>query len=190
MSRRVIIPGIALAAAVVFVAAWSKAPNTFWYTRGRPTRFGRVTNRVMSWLASLGMPIMVTLDVPARQTGLRRSTVLVPVEVDGESYLVSMLGERSDWMQNVRADTGPVYIRHGRVREVTLEDVPVSQRAGVLKAYLHRAPGARPHFPLDKNASEEEFARIADQYPVFRMILVSSRDAVTPPRGASYGAPP
>lgn len=143
----------------------------------------------MSLLASNGIPLMVTLEVPARQSGHLRSTVLVPVDLKGERYLVSMLGERSDWVKNVRADTGSVYLRHGRRREVTLEEVPAADRAAILKAYLYRAPGGRPHFPLDKGASEEEFARVADQYPVFRVILVGDCESATRPR-PWCGAPP
>jgi len=90
----------------------------------------------------------------------------------GERYLVSMLGERSDWVKNVRAAVRPIYIKHGQRQEVTLQEVPTEERAAILKAYLYRAPGGRPHFPLDKGASEEEFARIAEQYPVFRVTLI------------------
>jgi hypothetical protein len=190
IDRKRVTAAIALLVAVIVVVGWSKAPNTLWYKHGRPTRFGRVTNRTMSGLASLGIPVMVTLDVPARRSGLRRSTVLVPVQVDGDSYFVSMLGERSDWVQNVRAGTGPVYLRHGAAREVILEDVPAGQRARILKAYLHRAPGARPHFPLDKNAHTKEFDSVADRYPVFRVNLVDARDRAIPTRGPSRASLP
>jgi len=40
----------------------------------------------------------------------------------------------------------------------------------VLKAYLKRAPGARPHVPVHKDAPPPEFERIAAQFPVFRVI--------------------
>lgn len=191
MNRKIAFAAIALAAPVALALAlgWSKVPNSLWYKHGRPTRFGRITNRTMSWLASLGMPLQVTLDVPARQSGRRRSTVLVPAEVDGERYLVSMLGERSDWVKNVRAAAGPIYIRHGRRQEVVLEEVPVNERGPVLKAYLQRAPGGRPHFPVGKDASVEEFERIADQYPVFRVVRVGDRARATPP-APLRGAPP
>jgi len=40
----------------------------------------------------------------------------------------------------------------------------------VLKAYLKRAPGARPHLPIHKDAPLSEFARVSSQFPVFRVV--------------------
>jgi hypothetical protein len=52
---------------------------------------------------------------------------------------------------------------------VRLEEVPVAERAPVLKAYLQCAPGARPHIDVDKDAPLEEFEKIAPEVPVFRV---------------------
>ena len=41
----------------------------------------------------------------------------------------------------------------------------------ILKAYLRRAPGARPHIAVDKDAPLAEFAAIAQQIPVFRVLV-------------------
>jgi hypothetical protein len=46
----------------------------------------------------------------------------------------------------------------------------VEKRGPVLKAYLKRAPGARPHVPLDKDAPLDEFEAIASRIPVFRVL--------------------
>jgi hypothetical protein len=35
---------------------------------------------------------------------------------------------------------------------------------------LRRAPGARPHIPVDKDAPLEEFEAIAARIPVFRVL--------------------
>jgi hypothetical protein len=51
-----------------------------------------------------------------------------------------------------------------------LEPVPVERRAPVLKAYLREAPGARPHLPVDWNATLARFEEIAGQFPVFRVV--------------------
>jgi hypothetical protein len=48
--------------------------------------------------------------------------------------------------------------------------VPVEQRAPILKAYLQKAPGARGHVAIDKDAPLSEFERVAAQYPVFRVV--------------------
>jgi hypothetical protein len=95
------------------------------------------------------------------------------VPLDGERYLVSMLGREAAWVKNVRAANGQATLRHGLTEQVQLEELAVEKRARVLKAYLRLAPGARPHIPVDKNAPLEEFQAIAEQFPVF--CLATSR---------------
>jgi pimeloyl-ACP methyl ester carboxylesterase len=92
------------------------------------------------------------------------------VVIEGERYLVSMLGAEADWAQNVKAAGGNVTLRHGRREQVHLEEVTAERRAPVLKAYLKRAPGARPHLPVDKNAPLSEFERVSAHFPMFRVV--------------------
>lgn len=167
MLRRLLIAALIIGLALW---AWVLLPNSWFYKDRRPTRLGRATNRVMSWLASIGTPVQVTLEVARRRSSGVASTVLVPAQLNGDVYLVSMLGERSDWVRNVRAAGGQAAIRHGRRRPVQLIDVPVAERAPILKAYRRRAPGARPHFTIDKDAPVEAFERVAREYPVFRVV--------------------
>jgi hypothetical protein len=91
------------------------------------------------------------------------------VTLDGERYLVSMLGRDAAWVRNVRAAAGHALLRHGRTEQVRLEELSIEKRAPVLKAYLQRAPGARPHISVDKDAPLERFEAIAEQIPVFRV---------------------
>ena len=58
----------------------------------------------------------------------------------------------------------------GGREEIHLEEVPADQRAPILKAYLQRAPGARPHVPVNKDAALAEFEKIAAAIPVFRVL--------------------
>jgi hypothetical protein len=81
-----------------------------------------------------------------------------------------MLGPEVAWTRNLRAAQGLAVIRHGRTERVRLEEIPVEGRAPVIKAYLRRAPGARPHVPIDKDAPLAEFEKIAAQIPVFRVL--------------------
>ena len=97
------------------------------------------------------------------------SLPLVMTVVQGERYLVSMLGAEVDWVRNVKAAGGNVTLRHGRREEVRLEEVPADRRAPVLKAYLKRAPGARPHVTVHKDAPLFEFEKVSAQFPVFRV---------------------
>jgi hypothetical protein len=92
------------------------------------------------------------------------------VVVNGDRYLVSMLGSDVAWVRNVHAADGHALLRHGRTERVRLEEAPAAQRATVLKAYLRRAPGARPHVPVDKDAPTAEFEAIATEFPVFRVL--------------------
>src|SRR5215813_419149 len=86
------------------------------------------------------------------------------------AVLVSMLGNNVQWVHNVRATGGKAVLRHGRREEIRLEEVPADQRAPILKAYLQRAPGARPHVPVNKDAALSEFEKIAAAIPVFRVL--------------------
>jgi nitrogen fixation protein len=90
--------------------------------------------------------------------------------VNGRRYLVSMLGEKVAWVANVRAAGGMVVLRHGRRQEIRLEEVPAGQRAPILKAYLRRAAGARPHIRVDKDAALSQFEKITAAIPVFRVV--------------------
>ena len=92
------------------------------------------------------------------------------VIIDGERYLVSMLGAEVDWVRNVKAAGGKVTLRHGRREEVRLEEVAADRRAQVLKAYLERAPGARPHLPVHKDAPLAAFEQVSPRFPVFRVV--------------------
>ena len=142
------------------------------YRGGRPNRLASVVNRGTAALYALGLfpNYLVALEVVGRRSGRAISLPMVMAIVDGQRYLVSMLGENVDWVRNVRAAGGRAALRHGRREEVRLEEVPVEMRAPVLKAYLRRAPGARPHVPVHKDAPLSEFERIAAQIPVFRVV--------------------
>ena len=146
---------------------------TRWLYRGqRPNGLARVLNRAWAALGAWGIAAdyLVTLEVKGRQSGRATSLPLVLAVVEGQRYLVSMLGDNVAWVRNVRAADGKAVLRHGRREEVRLEEVPADQRATLLKAYLQRAPGARPHVPVDKDAPLSEFERVAATIPVFRVL--------------------
>ena len=143
------------------------------YRGGRPNAHARVQNRISAVVHALGVApnYLVTLEVVGRRSGRKISLPLVMVVVDGERYLVSMLGPGAAWVRNLRATDGRAVLRHGRTERVRLEEVALDRRPRVLKAYLQRAPGARPHVPVDKDAPLEEFEVVASQTPVFRVSL-------------------
>jgi len=139
------------------------------YREGHPNRLAKILNRGWAFVHSLGIlpNYLVTLEVVGRQSGKTISFPLAMVVMNRQRYLVSMLGEEANWVRNVQAAGGRARLRHGVSEQVLLKEVDVSQRAPILKAYLQRAPGARPHIPVSKDAPVSEFENIAAQYPVF-----------------------
>jgi len=145
-----------------------------WLYRGqRPNLLARALNRGWSALHALGIApnYLVTLQVVGRRSGRLISFPLVMALVDGERYLVSMLGADVAWVRNLRAANGHALLRHGRTERVRLEEVAVGERGPLLKAYLKRAPGARAHVAVDKDAPLHEFEAITAQIPVFRVVV-------------------
>ena len=128
----------------------------------------------------------VTLEVPGRKSGQPTRFPLGMADLDGQWFLVPMLGGQCNWVQNVRAAHGHALIRHGRTSACTLAEIPIGDRPRVLKRYLQKVPGARPHIPVSRDADINEFAAIAARYPVF---LVTP-DVPRPGLGAASQAMP
>jgi deazaflavin-dependent oxidoreductase (nitroreductase family) len=141
------------------------------YVGGRGNATARRYARL--WAAVLGTGLLprrwVTLEVAGRRTGRPTRFPLGMADWQGEWYLLSMLGENCNWVRNVRAANGHATIRHGRARSCRLVEIPVDQRAPILRRYLQKVPGARPHIPVDRHAPLAEFEAIAARYPAFRV---------------------
>lgn len=143
----------------------------YFYRDWRPTRLGHVANRLTGWWASTGLPpsFQQTLEVRGRASGTTRATPIVIATVDGQRYLVSMLGPQSAWVRNVLAADGEAILRHGTREPVRLVPVPPDGRAPVLREYVRIATSGRRHIPVAPGAPLADFAAIADRYPVFRI---------------------
>lgn len=141
------------------------------YVGGR----GNATARRFAWFWSMafGLGLLprrwVTLEVRGRRTGKVTRFPLGMADIGGQWYVVSMLGE-CNWVANVRAAQGHATLRRRRAREVTLVELPLDERAPVLRRYVGRVPGGRPHIPVDRHEPVEAFERIALNYPVFRVV--------------------
>ena len=176
MSPYVLAGLIALSAAVVFFTLPWTLPHSWFralfYPGDRPKAFTRRLNSVQARLTARGVfpALLVALETKGRRSGKALLVQLVVAHIGTERYLVSMLGDNADWVRNAHASTGAAVLRHGTTENVRLEDVPVSQRAPILKAYLQVAPGARPHFDVSRDAPLAEFEKVAARYPVFRII--------------------
>ena len=141
------------------------------YRKWRPTLLGRIWGRAWAWISGLGLaPLsLLTLKVKDRSGARLHATVLVVAEYQGERYLVSMLGDRSEWVQDVRAADGKAFIRRGRSQPISLTEIPAQERAPILKAWCQVATSGRQHLPVSPEAPLSAFEAIAAEYPVFRI---------------------
>ncbi len=141
------------------------------YRDWRPTRMGRWANRFAIWWSALGLSSkeMAVLEVRGRVSEQRHSTPVVIATVNGERFLVSMLGPGSDWVKNVEAAHGDAILRQGRRRLVHLVGVPPAERAPILREYVQVATSGRHHLPVAVGAPLSEFQTIAGRYPVYRI---------------------
>jgi len=112
----------------------------------------------------------VILEVAGRRTGTIRRFPLGMADWHGQWYLVPMLGGQCNWVQNVRAAGGRVTLRRRHGVPCQLAEVPASERAPILRRYLDKVPGARPHIPVSRAAPLTEFEAISPGYPVFRVV--------------------
>lgn len=141
------------------------------YRNWRPTRFGRIHNRIYAWGSGIGLtpPILITLKVKNRSNGRLCSTILAAADYEGGRYVVSMLGDNSEWVKNVRAAGGDAFIKRGRLNPVKLIELPPEDRAQVLKAWSQVATSGRQHLPVSHDEPVSAFEAIAADYPVFRI---------------------
>src|SRR5690242_8801161 len=107
------------------------------YRGGRPNQLTKIINAGWAILHTLGIfpNRLVTLEVTGRQSGKTISFPLAMILMNKERYLVSMLGEETNWVRNIKAAGGKARLRHGTSEQVILEEVAVGQRAPILRAY-------------------------------------------------------
>jgi deazaflavin-dependent oxidoreductase (nitroreductase family) len=141
------------------------------YRSGRPNWAARPQNQLSSHLFGAGLLPRRTasVEVKGRRSGRTIAFPVVVADWQGDEYLVSMLGERANWVKNVRAAGGAAVLRRGRRDPVTLEEIDVADRAPIIRRYAAVAPGGRPHLGLRRQASIEECEAVAPQTPVFRI---------------------
>ena len=139
---------------------------------GRLPRWLGPANRAIIALQHRGVVIgtMRLLSVPGRKSGKMRTTPVSPLTVDGERYIVGGL-ESSDWVKNARAAGWGVLAR-GRIEEkVRLVELPVEERAYVLREFPQRVPHGVQFFRqlYGVSGDPEELAALAPLCPVFRV---------------------
>jgi hypothetical protein len=140
------------------------------FRQRRPNRSARVLSRLLgiAFAAGIGPNQAATLEVRGRKTGRMISFPIVIVDYEGDRYLVAMLGDKTNWVRNLRADNHAV-LQRGTRENVSLVQDFSGNRAAILRRYLNLAGGARPFFPIDRRAPLGDFERIVEEYPVFRV---------------------
>ena len=140
----------------------------------KPSGPVKLMNSIIGRLASIGLvPGSVMLQVKGRRSAQTRSTAVTWVEYEGQRYLVAPRGN-TEWARNVQAAGGEAAIKSRKTERVRLEEVPVEQRAPIIKAYLKKtAMVTKREFGLDPKAPLEEFEKIAPRHPVFKITPAS-----------------
>jgi hypothetical protein len=136
------------------------------------TLSSRLTNRIVVALQRLGFVVgaMHMLAVPGRQSGIMRSTAVPVLDINGLRYIVADRDD-ADWVDDARA-AGRGLLRHGRIDEhIALFELPVDQRAPILRELPRLVPGRISHFQrLHATApTPDAFASLAPRCPVFRI---------------------
>ena len=138
------------------------------YAGGAADRTGRRYSRV--WAIALAAGLWprrgVTLEVVGRTSGNVIRLPLGLADLDGRWYLVSMLGE-CNWTKNLRAAGGRATLLHLGRHPITALEVPVQERAAIIRRYVRKVPGARPHVRVDRSAPVVAFEEVAAELPVF-----------------------
>jgi deazaflavin-dependent oxidoreductase (nitroreductase family) len=142
------------------------------YAGGQANATGRRFARFWALVFRLGiMPKRwVTLEVTGRRSGRTIPFPLGMADWEGRWYLVPMLGGQCNWVQNVRAAGGHAVLRRRRAVHCRLVELPEDERAVILKRYLRKVPGARPHIPVGPHAPMADLVAIVPHYPVFLVV--------------------
>ncbi len=135
-------------------------------------------NRAVMALNCLGLSVGTqhVLTVPGRKTGRLRRTPVSLLTVGGRRYVCT--GLETDWVKNARA-AGWGLLSRGRTTErVALVEVPVAERAPILREFPRQVPHGVSYFEriLGLPNHPEAFAAAAARCPVFRFDPIPKED--------------
>ena len=136
-----------------------------WFTRN-------VFNRSVRALTRLGISVAGSreLRVRGRTSGEWRTTPVNLLISGGERYLVAPRGT-TQWVRNLRA-AGTGELRVGRrTEQFRAEELADEAKTPVLREYIRKWGWEVGSFfeGVDKNATDADLARIAPDFPVFRL---------------------
>jgi deazaflavin-dependent oxidoreductase (nitroreductase family) len=137
-----------------------------------PNRAAQAANKVIRWLADLGISIAGTqsLRVRGRTSGKERAVVINLLTVDGTEYLVSPRGN-TQWARNVRA-AGVVEVgSRWRRRRAVVSELDDAAKPDVLRRYLARWYWQVKDYVsgLTPDSTDEQLLAAAPGIPVFAL---------------------
>jgi hypothetical protein len=139
-------------------------------------RWLKLANPLVIALQRLGMRLgtIHVLSVPGRKSGTMHSTPVSMLRLDGTRYLIGGMAD-ADWVQNARAARWGIMAWGRGSEQVTLAELPVEERAAILREFPRRVPAGASFFrrlyPLlnDPAALPDAFAKLATRATVFRI---------------------
>jgi len=142
----------------------------------KPSAGTTLFNLVPALLARLGVSVYGSrlLAVRGRKSGVWQTVPVNVLEHDGARYLVAPRGE-TQWVRNLRAARAGELRLGSRPERFSAEEVGDAQKPALLRAYLRRwGFEVKAFFPgLTAESGDAEFARVARDYPVFRITTAS-----------------
>ena len=132
--------------------------------RVRLPRWLKLANPVIVALQRRGVVIgtMRLLSVPGRKSGKLRTTPVSPLKVAGELYVIAGL-EGADWVKKVRIGGWGILARGREQESVNLVELPLQERAPVLREFPNRVPHGVQFFRqlYGISGTPEEFEALA-----------------------------
>jgi len=138
----------------------------------RPNAIERIFGRALAFAVWIGLVRghFFILEVRGRKSGRTISLPVDPLDLDGRRYLVCARGD-SNWVRNARAAGQVVLARARRRQTYQVRELPIGERAPVLRAYLDRfAAEVQRFFPVSRGSPVDAFNDIAPRYPVFELL--------------------
>jgi deazaflavin-dependent oxidoreductase (nitroreductase family) len=137
-----------------------------------PPSWLKTMNKVMLAVQRLGIstgPAMV-LTVPGRRSGVPRSTLMTPFDLDGGLYAVAGY-PGADWAANARAAGAGRLAKGRRSRLVKIVELTAEQSRPVLRAFAVKVPVGvvfAKRNGLVTDGTPDEFDALAGRLTVFR----------------------
>src|SRR5581483_2584516 len=131
----------------------------------------KFANRAIIALNRLGVRFgtWYILSIPGRKTGKMRSTPVCVLHINGQRSVIT--GFETHWEKNARKVGKGILARGRKKEQVVLIELPVEERAPILREFPRQVPHGVPFFEklLNIPGDPEAFAAAAPRCPVFRL---------------------